>query len=122
MGDRMSFWAVAAEIWRLMTDTINGFFASLLAAALAGRLAWHTRLVQKGERRFFSKEMGFEAAAVLFLFYVAQSAIAGASFFLSLPDEVTAALAPGIAALIAYFGPGGIQAAIIALWNWWSKK
>ncbi|MCW5727262.1 hypothetical protein [Parvibaculum sp.] len=116
----MSGWGYAA--WQALTETINGVFASLLTAALAGRLAWHTRLVQKGERRFFSKEMGFEAAAVLFLFYVAQATIAGAAFFLNLPEEVAAAVAPGIAALIAYFGPGGIQAAIIALWQKFGGK
>jgi len=118
----MGFWAGAAEFWRIATESVNGFLASLLAAALAGRLAWHTRLVQKGERRFFSKEMGFEALAVLFLFYVAQGAVAGAAYFLKLPDDVSAAIAPGVAALIAYFGPGGIQAAVVALWQRFGGK
>jgi hypothetical protein len=118
----MNFWIGAAELWRMATETVNGVFASLLTAAIAGRLAWHTRLVQKGERRFFGAEMFYEAVTVLFLFYVAQSSIAGAAAFLNLPPDVTTALAPGIAALIAYFGPGGVQAAIVALWQRFGAK
>jgi hypothetical protein len=118
----MSFWAYAAALWQALTDTVNAIFASLLAAALAGRLAWHTRLVQKGERPFFGREMAFEAVTVLFLFYVAQSAVAGAAAFLQLPPDLAASVAPGAAALIAYFGPGGIQAGIVAVWKWWSTK
>ena len=76
----------------------------------------------RGERNFFGKEMVFEGITVLFLFYVAQSAIAGVGAFLNLPDEVAAAIAPGIAAVIAYFGPGGIQAGLVAVWNWWSTR
>ncbi len=118
----MNFWGFVAEALRLLSDTVNAIFASLVTAAIAGRLAWHTRLVQKGERNFFGKEMVFEGITVLFLFYVAQSAIAGVGAFLNLPDEVAAAIAPGIAAVIAYFGPGGIQAGLIAVWNWWSTR
>ncbi|MFN4229855.1 hypothetical protein [Parvibaculum sp.] len=118
----MNFWGFVAEVFRVLNDTVNAIFASLVTAAVAGRLAWHTRLVQKGERNFFGKEMVFEGITVLFLFYVSQSAIAGVAAFLNLPDEVTAAIAPGVAAVIAYFGPGGIQAGLVAVWNWWSRK
>lgn len=118
----MSLWTIAAEGWRVLTETVSGAFGSLFAAAVAGRLAWHTRLVQKGERRFFGREMAFEAVTVLFLFYVAQSGIAAVAAFFNLPAEVAGAIAPGAAALIAYFGPGGIQAGIVAVWNWWSTR
>ena len=118
----MNFWGFAADTVRALNETVNAIFASLLTAAIAGRLAWHTRLVQKGDRAFFGREMVFEGCTVLFLFYVAQSAIAGVAAFFNLPGEVTAAIAPGIAAVIAYFGPGGIQAGLIAVWNWWSTR
>ena len=103
-------------------DLFNSMFASLLTAALAGRLAWHTRLVQKGERQFFSKEMGYEAIVVVFLFYVSQSAVAALVIVAGFSPENADKLAPGIAALISYFGPGGIQAAIVAAWEKWSGK
>lgn len=113
---------VFAEIWRLLSETVNGVFASLLTAAVAGRLAWHSRLAQKGERNFFGKEMAFEAASVLFLFYVAKAAIEAGAWWLGVPEEVKLAVSQGAAALIAYFGPGGIQAGIVAVWKWWSTK
>lgn len=119
---------VFAEIWRLLSETVNGVFASLLTAAVAGRLAWHTRLAQKGERNFIGKEMAFEAASVLFLFYVSKAAIEGAVWFLAehtrlaMPEDTKLAVAQGAAALIAYFGPGGIQAGIVAVWKWWSTR
>lgn len=118
----MSWWGYFAEGWRVITETANAFFASLLAAAIAGRLAWHTRLAQKGERRFFGKEMAFEAATVLFLFYVAKASIEAAAWSLGVPEDVKFAVAQGAAALVAYFGPGGIQAGILAVWKWWSGK
>lgn len=118
----MNFWGFAAEAVRALNDTVNAIFASLLTAAVAGRLAWHTRLAQKGERRFFGKEMAFEAASVLFLFYVAKAAIEAGAWSLGVPEEVKLAVAQGAAALVAYFGPGGIQAGIVAVWKWWSAK
>lgn len=118
----MNFWGFVAEALRLLSDTVNAIFASLVTAAVAGRLAWHTRLVQKGERNFFGKEMAFEGIIVLFLFYVSKSAIAGIAAFFNLPDPVTEEIAPGVAAVIAYFGPGGIQAGLIAVWNYWVAR
>lgn len=105
------------EIARFIGDAVNAMFASLLTAALAGRLAWHTRLVQKGERRFWSKEMGYEAIVVVFLFYVSQSAVVGLSVFLGVSEASASGLAPGLAAIISYFGPGGVQAGIVAVWE-----
>ena len=118
----MSGWGYLAAAWQTLTETVNAVFASLLTAAVAGRLAWHTRLAQKGERNFFGKEMAFEAASVLFLFYVAKAAIEAAAWSLGVPEDVKLATAQGAAALVAYFGPGGIQAGIVAVWKWWSTR
>tara|TARA_R110002074_G_scaffold354004_2_gene525812 strand:- start:998 stop:1372 length:375 start_codon:yes stop_codon:yes gene_type:complete len=117
-----TFFDLVADLLRLVGDSIHSAFASVFFAALAGRLAWHTRLVQKGERKFFSKEMVYEALIVLFLFYVSQSAIAALVIFFGVEPVHADQLAQGLAAIIAYFGPGGLQAAILAIWDkFWSK-
>lgn len=94
------------ELWAW----IAGFGASAFAAAIGGRLAWHTRLTQKGERQFFSKELLFELPLVYFGF-VAGSAVAEWMGF-------DGAVATGVVLTISYLGPGFVQWAAVRLVDW----
>lgn len=85
------FFAVAAMV-----------FKSSFTAALFGRLVWHIRQVQKGERRMWSAELAYELPAVAACYWVANGLVA----YLDLPVEA----AQGVTFLIAYLGPDGFQA------------
>jgi hypothetical protein len=63
-------------------------------------LAWRTRLVQKGKRRFFSWALVWEVPTVTYL--------VGASIAHHL--GWTGQTAGAVIAVISYFGPGGVQA------------
>ena len=58
-----------------IADWFVALAGSAFAAAVAGRLAWHTRLVQKGERKFFSWALLLEIPIFL-ASYILGSAIA----------------------------------------------
>ncbi len=85
------------ELWQ---SIISGL--STVGAALLGRLAWHTRLVQQAKRKFFSIHMmlelpiavgtGFAALGVLEWYGIEEGNV----------------LQAGIIA-ISYLGPGGIE-------------
>lgn len=82
-------------------DHINGWATSALAAAIVGRLAYHTRMVQQGERAFFSKAMLLEIPIVVFT-YVLGTGVA--DYF-----GIHGTTAGAAVAVISYFGPGAIQ-------------
>ena len=91
---------------------LDHFTAAMLsgwAAAVAGRLAYHTRMAQTGARTFFSRELLFEIPIVIFT-YLIGSGIAD-HFGWSGPT------ANGLVAGISYLGPGGLQ----ALAQWWAR-
>ncbi len=90
------------EFWRNVGGIMQDCLTSALAAAIAGRLAWHTRLVQKGKRRFFSWALVWEAPTVYFTYLVG----------VGIADHFgwTGPTAGAVVAVISYFGPGGVQA------------
>jgi len=90
-------------------DHITASLMSGWLAAVAGRLAYHTRMAQKGSRAFFSRELLFEIPIVIFT-YLIGSGIAD-KFGLTGPT------ANAIVAGVSYLGPGGLQ----ALAQWWVK-
>jgi len=105
----MDLGGVLKELWAW----VAGFGASALAAAMGGRLAWHTRLAQKGERKFFSKELAYELPLVFFGFYVGAAAAKEMGF------EGQSAL--GVVAVISYLGPGFVQWAAVKAVEWFGR-
>lgn len=99
-----------------MTDNGGGFFdwiATWLmgawAAAAAGRLTYHTRMVRKGRRSLFSKELIYELPVYFFTLIVG----------VGIADHLgwKGPTANAVVAVVAYFGPGGLQ----ALAQWWAR-
>lgn len=86
-----------------IADWFVALAGSAFAAAVAGRLAWHTRLVQQGERNFLSWELLLELPLV-FVGYILGSAVAT---YLGYSNS---AVVSGIVMVVAYLGPGGVQA------------
>ena len=82
-------------------DYVIGILTSGWMAAATGRLVWHTRLVQQGHRRFFSRELLFELPIVGFM-YLVGSGIA---------DHLgwTGTTAGATIAVLSYLGPAGVQ-------------
>ncbi len=78
---------------------------STLAAALIGRLAWHTSESQRERRKFFSKHLIFELIIALGIAYFAE----GVAAYLALEGKV----AFGAIIAISYMGPRGIEALLI---------
>ena len=96
---------MAPETTNIFKDAIDWLFAlgtSAFAAAVGGRLAWHTRLVQQGERAFLSWELLLELPLV-FVGYILGSATAEYLGYANSP------IANGIVMVVAYLGPGGVQ-------------
>ena len=89
------------NFWGHFSDAISGWMASAWAAAVAGRLAWHTRLVQKGERQFFSKELILELPIVVMTYFIGIGIAAAIGY--------TGPSAGAVVCVAAYFGPGGLQ-------------
>lgn len=92
-----------------LVDHITAWLLSGWTAAVAGRLTYHTRMVQKGSRTFFSRELAFEIPIVVFTYLI------GAG----LADHFgwTGPTANAVIAACAYLGPGGLQ----ALAQWWAR-
>jgi hypothetical protein len=90
-------------------DSVQAWLLSGWAAAVAGRLTYHSRMVQKGNRAFWSRELVFELPIVIFTYLI------GAG----IADHFgwTGSTANGLIAGIAYLGPGGLQ----ALAQWWAR-
>lgn len=82
-------------------DIVGGLATSALVAAVVGRLAYHTRMVQQGERKFWSREMLLEIPIVVFTYVLG---IGVADYF-----GFRGTTAGAVVAVISYFGPGAIQ-------------
>ena len=87
--------------WGSLGTHFDSWVTSAWVAAVAGRLAWHTRLVQKGERRFISKELFFEIPIVFFTYLLGTGAV---SYF-----GWHGQIAGAVVSVISYLGPGGLQ-------------
>lgn len=83
---------------------VVGILTSGWAAAVTGRLVWHTRLVQRGDRKFFSRELLYELPIVAFTYLVG----AGIADHLGW----TGPSAGATIAVVSYLGPAGLQRAI----------
>jgi len=90
------------DFLRAVGGIMQDCLTSAVAAAIAGRLAWHTRLVQTGRRRFFSWALVWEVPTVYFTYLVG----VGIADHLGWKGPAAGAAI----AVISYFGPGGIQA------------
>lgn len=88
----------------------GGGVASVVSA-MAGRLMYHTQLVRKGERKFFSWQLVWEAPLAVGM------AIVGEGFAQWL--GLTGTVATGLIGALAYMGPRGIEALLA---NWVKKK
>lgn len=99
----MDLGGLLKEAWGLVV----AFGASALAAALGGRLAWHSRLAQKGERKFWSKELALELPLVFFGFLAGNAAAGWMGF--------DGPVALGTVAVVSYLGPGFAQWAAVRL-------
>lgn len=93
---------MAADIWQWLTEHTEAALSSMAAAAIAGRLTWHTRLVQSGARKFFSPALLFEIPVVLFTWRLG---IGVADWF-----GWSGPVAGAAVAVVSYLGPGGLQA------------
>ncbi len=92
MSDIEAWMTVFKGLW-----TAIGSFIAATAAAFIGRLAWHTKQVQKKLRRFWSKHLPLELIVAVFMGYVG----AGLAAYFDLPDSVK----PGFIASLSYLGP-----------------
>lgn len=90
-----------ATTWSSLTSHLDGWATSAWLAAVAGRMAWHTRLVQKGERRFISKELLFEIPIVFFTYLIGTGIVAYFGWH--------GATAGACVSVVSYLGPGGLQ-------------
>ena len=93
----------SASVFKEAMDWLVALASSAFAAAIGGRLAWHTRLVQQGERNFISWELALELPLV-FVGYVLGTAAAD---YLGYTNSM---VANAIVMVVAYLGPGGVQA------------
>lgn len=103
-------WETLHEVGREVWGGLTTFFSGMIGAAVVGRLAWHTRLVQKGERRLFGPEFFYESPVVGLAGWFG---VALGDFF-HLSQTVTG----GVCAVAGYYGPGGVQAALAAYAKW----
>ena len=86
-----------------LTGVIWTLFNHSLTAAALGRLVWHLRQVNKGERRFFEPSaLGMEFSGVLFG-YIAGLGLAA---IIGLDGDG----ARGLVLIVSYFSPDGCQA------------
>ena len=87
-------------------QTVWGSIATITAAWL-GRACWHVRLVQLGQRKFWSIELLWELVLATALGLVAD----GIADYLDLRGKVATALV----IIVAYLGPRGVEQIIAKL-------
>ncbi|WP_419797238.1 MAG: phage holin family protein [Terasakiella sp.] len=88
----------AAEFWGLLMAVIGAF---------SGRLMWHTEEVQRGNRRFWSKELFWEFPTCLGMAFVGK----GAAEWFALNEWAEI----GLVATLSYLGPRGLKH-LLRLW------
>jgi hypothetical protein len=94
---------------KTILDEAVAWLATGWAAAVAGRLAWHSRLAQKGARGFISWELAWEIPTVLFGYYLGL----GVATWLGLK---AGPVVNGVILVVAYLGPGGVT---VGAQMWW---
>ncbi|MGE0252011.1 MAG: phage holin family protein [Dongiaceae bacterium] len=76
-------------------------FGLAIAAAIAGRVARHAQLVQKGLRRFWGLQLALELPVAIFMGFVGN----GLAEWLELGPRAST----GIVAALSYLGPAAIE-------------
>ena len=84
------------------TTAVWAVLDSALFASALGRLVWHGRKAQKGERNFFGTELLAEIPGVLVGWIIGM----GLAEYLGLDGRA----AQGLVLIVSYLGPDGFQA------------
>ena len=84
------------------TTAVWAVLDSALFASALGRLVWHGRKAQKGERKFFGPELLAEIPGVLVGWIIGM----GVAEYLGLDGRA----AQGLVLIVSYLGPDGFQA------------
>lgn len=88
-----------------------GGLGSVFASSAIGRLMWHARMVQKGERYFWSIDLLWELPTAVGMAVIGK----GVADWLLLGEWQTL----GLIATLSYLGPRGMEAALAA---WLMRK
>ncbi|WP_444452579.1 phage holin family protein [Rhodobacter capsulatus] len=83
-------------------DALWGGAITTLAAALAGRLMWHSTEVRARRRRFFGRELLWELPVAIGMAIIGEAVAA----YFGLSRTVTT----GVIASLSYLGPRGAEA------------
>ena len=94
LRDEQAVVTVTTAVWAVLDSAL---FASAL-----GRIVWHCRKAQKGERKFFGPELLTEIPGVMVGWIVGM----GVAEYLGLDGRA----AQGLVLIISYLGPDGFQA------------
>lgn len=86
---------------------VLGGLGSVFATSAIGRLMWHARLVQKGERAFLSIDLLWELPTAIGMAVIGK----GLADWLDLNEWQTL----GLVATLSYLGPRGLDSAL-AVW------
>ena len=86
-------------------DAIWGGAVTTMAAALAGRLMWHSTEVRARKRRFLSRELLWELPVAVGMAIIGEAV---AAYF-----ELGRTVTTGVVASLAYLGPRGAQVALM---------
>lgn len=89
-----------------LSKLLNGLGAFVISAS-AGRLMWHTRLVQLGKRNFFSLHLAWEIPTAISMALIGR----GLGEYLGLSENASLALV----ATLSYLGPRGIET-VFTIW------
>ncbi|ETD90411.1 phage holin family protein [Rhodobacter capsulatus] len=87
-----------------LVDAIWGGAVTTMAAALAGRLMWHSTEVRARKRRFLSRELLWELPVAVGMAIIGEAV---AAYF-----ELGRTVTTGVVASLAYLGPRGAQVAL----------
>ena len=93
----------------LPPDLQHSAWSAIATIVLAwlGRLMYHVRKVQRGERKFFSLHLIWELATAVCIGFVAD----GIASYLGLSGKPAMAMV----IVVAYLGPGGIEAILFKI-------
>jgi LydA holin phage, holin superfamily III len=100
------------EFWGAVFDFLvdKSIWFWTAGAGVLGRLMYHSKQVQQGRRRFFSKDLVMEMFIALGMGFMAH----GLCQYLSVHGDVEIA----IVILVSYLGPNGVN----AVFDTWLKK
>ncbi len=95
-----------------LADVLNQSFGPLAASlfgSITGRMMYHTGEVKKKRRKFFGIDLVWEIPVVLGMWWIGL----GIASYFSLSEEAAA----GLIVALAYLGPRGITAGVLAWFN-----